>query len=184
VHLGENYVQELVDKRGLLGGGQHEPPLWHAIGHLQRNKVKYLVGQCALIHSLDSPRLADEMNQRAEQVGGAQPVLIEVNIAGEDTKFGVQPRDVEALAQYLAQLGSVRLQGLMAMTPYQAGADEARRYFGEVRELASRLGRNLPEGAMATLSMGMTQDFEIAVEQGATLVRVGTAIFGERRRDG
>ena len=179
--LGENYVQELVAKRQALAERGHDAIRWHAIGHLQRNKVKYLLPLCHLIHSVDSARLADEIQARAAQHDARQGVLLEVNVAGEASKFGVSPEEAGRLAQHVAGLEHVQLRGLMAMTPYGAGADESRRWFSALRGLAERLGRALPAGAMAELSMGMTQDYEQAVVEGATIVRVGTAIFGERR---
>lgn len=178
--LGENYVQELVAKREALMQRGHEAVRWHAIGHLQRNKVKYLVPLCHLIHSVDSARLADAIEARAAQHDRRQGVLIEVNAAGEASKFGVSPEEAGRLAQHVAGLAHVDLRGLMTMTPYGAGADESRRCFSALRELAEKLGRELPAGAMAELSMGMTQDYEHAVLEGATIVRVGTAIFGAR----
>ncbi len=177
--LGENYVQEMVAKHEALAD---LPGLrWHAIGHLQRNKIRQIAGFCSLIHSVDSTRLADEIQARAEGAGRRQPVLLEVNIAGEDTKFGLAPGDVEAVAQHVTSLNHLDLRGLMGMTPYAADPEESRRHFQALRELSEKLAANLPPGSMTELSMGMTQDFQIAVEQGATLVRVGTAIFGKRR---
>lgn len=176
--LGENYVQEMVAKHEALAD---LPDIrWHAIGHLQRNKIRQIVGFCSLIHSVDSTRLADEIQARAEGVGRTQPVLLEVNIAGEDTKFGLSPEDVEPVAQHVCGLSHLSLRGLMGMTPYAVEPEESKRYFQALRELSEKLAANLPPGSMADLSMGMTQDYQIAVEQGATLVRVGTAIFGKR----
>lgn len=180
-HLGENYIQELVDKHSALGLGPQGDLQWHAIGHVQRNKVKYITPFCGLIHSLDSTRLADEINRRAVQADRVQGVLIQVNIAREDTKFGVAAGDAAQLAEHVCELPNTQLRGLMSMTPYDISQDEARRHFAGLRELSQRLAANLPEGAMQDLSMGMTQDYETAVQEGATLVRVGTAIFGARQ---
>ena len=177
VDLGENYVQELVGKLQALGD---EAVRWHMIGHLQRNKVRQLPASCAMVHAVDSERLAEEISRRAEALGLTRQVLIEVNIAGEDTKWGVACGGVPELAQRVAGLPGVALKGLMAMTPYGAAEEVARRHFAQARELAEHVGRDLPSGTMSELSMGMTQDFEIAVEEGATMVRVGTAIFGSR----
>lgn len=177
--LGENYVQELVAKREELQR-RELPVQWHFIGHLQRNKARFLAPFCHLIHAVDDLELARELDRRAGQQGRRQPMLLEVNIAGEESKFGVAPTELGALAEAVAQLAHVELRGLMAMTPLGASDDEASRLFGQVRELSEDLGHSLPPGAMSELSMGMTQDFEAAVEQGATLVRVGTAIFGPR----
>ena len=176
--LGENYVQEMVARHETLAG--HGDLRWHAIGHLQRNKVRFITPFCALIHSVDSARLADEIDRRSGQHGRRQPVLVEVNVAQEASKMGVPPDEVESLAQHVASLDNLRLQGLMAMTPYGVGPEDSRRHFARLRELAGALSPALPQGAMETLSMGMTQDYETAVEEGATLVRVGTAIFGPR----
>ncbi len=180
VDLGENYVQEMVEKWRALGTEPGRELRWHAIGHIQRNKVKYIAPFCHLIHSIDSTRLADEVNKRAGQAERTQPVLIELNIAQEDSKFGATADGARALAEYVAGLPHIELQGLMAMTPYDISADESRAYFAQVRELSETLGANLPRAAMQALSMGMTQDYEVAVEEGATIVRVGTAIFGHR----
>jgi pyridoxal phosphate enzyme (YggS family) len=179
VDLGENYVQELVAKREDLQR-REIPVRWHFIGHLQRNKVRFLAPFCALVHAVDDLELARELDRRAGQHGRRQPVLLEVNIAGEESKFGVAPEQAAALAEGVAGLANVELRGLMAMTPLGAVGHEASRLFAQVRDLSHDLGKNLPPGAMRDLSMGMTQDFEAAVEQGATLVRVGTAIFGPR----
>lgn len=179
--LGENYVQELVAKHQALENGGHDALRWHAIGHLQRNKVRQIAAFCELIHAVDSARLADEIDKRTQQHSRTQAVLIEVNVAAEASKFGVAVADAAQLADHVAGLKNVQLRGLMAMTPYGAPDDESRRYFRQMRELAEKLDEDLPQGAMAALSMGMTQDYEAAVEEGATIVRVGTAIFGERR---
>lgn len=178
--LGENYVQEMVDKHELFAGEAIDLR-WHAIGHLQRNKVRFIAPFCALVHSVDSPRLADEIGVRAAAHGHTQPVLLEVNIAAEDSKTGAAVESVPELAQHVADLPNVELRGLMAMTPYGAPDHVLRRLFSATRELAERIGRDLPPGSMDQLSMGMSQDYEIAVEEGATLVRVGTAIFGARQ---
>lgn len=178
--LGENYVQELVAKREALARLGFPDLRWHMIGHLQRNKVRLLAPFCALIHAVDSPRLGAEISARAQAQGRRQAVLVEVNIAAEATKFGLAPDEVVAAARGLAALRGVELQGLMAMLPYGAPEAEARERLAAVRELAEQLAPNLPPGAMSQLSMGMSQDFETAVEEGATLVRVGTAIFGRR----
>jgi PLP dependent protein len=184
--FGENYVQELVHKHQELVPGHQElveppePLRWHFIGHLQRNKVRFIAPFCHLVHAVDSVPLGEEINRRAGECGRCLPVLLEVNLAGEATKFGLSPGEVAGVAQQLAGLPSLALTGLMAMTPLGASHDEARRLYGMARELAERLAADLPPGACRELSMGMTQDFEAAIEQGATLVRVGTAIFGSR----
>jgi PLP dependent protein len=179
VDFGENYVQELVEKQGALAG-RPEPLRWHFIGHLQRNKVRFIAPSCHLVHAVDSVRLGLELDRRAGECGRRLPVLLELNLAGEESKFGLGVEEVAGVAGELAGLPNLALSGLMAMTPLRATRDEARRLYGAARDLAQRLAVNLPPGACRELSMGMTQDFEAAIEQGATLVRVGTAIFGSR----
>ncbi len=181
--LGENYVQELIAKRDRLeelGAGHVR---WHFIGHLQRNKVKYLAPFCFLIHSVDRERLAAEIEKRAAAIGRQQPVLIEVNISGEQTKFGIAPENVIELARYVLKLEHVQLCGLMTMAPYSDDPETSRPIYRALRELRDRLvEEGIPPENMRHLSMGMTQDFEVAVEEGATIVRIGTAIFGPRRQ--
>jgi pyridoxal phosphate enzyme (YggS family) len=192
--LGENYVQELLAKRAALCADTLDSlgPFsvsWHMIGHLQRNKVKYLVpggrgGALALIHSVDNLPLAQEIDRRAREAGREryrQPVLLEVNIAGEDSKTGVAPAAAAALAEQVAALEQVELQGLMAMPPYSEDPRESRPHFRALARLAAGLVQSgLPAGTMRHLSMGMSGDFEVAVEEGATLVRLGTVLFGPR----
>ncbi len=163
--LGENRAQELRDKRQLLPDDVE----WHFIGNLQTNKVKYLSG-VALIHSLNSRRLADALSRRAAQTGEAFDVLIEVNVAGEASKQGVPIAGLEELADYARGLYGVRPVGLMGMAPLSPDPEAARPYFATLRSLGERLG-------LRELSMGMSADFEVAAEEGATLVRVGTALF-------
>jgi pyridoxal phosphate enzyme (YggS family) len=151
---------------------------WHLVGHLQRNKVKHAVGRFALIHSLDSARLADALEAEAAARGLPQDVLVEVNVAGEEQKSGCPPAEVPALMEHAAGLAQVSVRGLMAMAPLTADVDVQRRVFARLFALREELvgqGFRLPE-----LSMGMTNDFEAAVEEGATMVRLGTALFGER----
>ncbi len=179
--IGENYVQELLAKKQHLDGAGHTEVTWHAIGHLQRNKVKYVVPFCRLIHSLDSLRLAQEISRRAGQVGCTQPVLIEVNVSGEDTKFGTNVDQVAELATQVVDLDNVELQGLMTMPPYSDNPEDSRPQFQKLRALAEQLvDQGLPAEAMRHLSMGMSGDYGVAVEEGATIVRVGTALFGPR----
>lgn len=180
-HLGENYVQELVAKREAIDKAGCHGVIWHAIGHLQRNKVKFVVPGVALIHSLDSVRLAQAIEKRAAQAEIRQPVLLEVNISGEDTKFGVDPAEAWLLAEQVAQLPHLDLQGLMSMPPYTENPEDSRPYFQALAELAvALLDRGLPPEAMRHLSMGMSGDFEVAIEEGSTLVRLGTVLFGPR----
>jgi hypothetical protein len=186
--LGENYVQELLAKRGALDSLGAFSVSWHMIGHLQRNKVKYLVpgGALALIHSVDNLPLAQEIDRRAGAAGPEacrQPVLLEVNIAGEDSKTGALPERVAALAEQVAALPHVALQGLMCMPPYSDDPEESRPHFRALAALAAALvGSGLPAATMRHLSMGMSGDYEVAVEEGATLVRLGTVLFGARSR--
>lgn len=170
--LGENYVQELLKKREAVG----DTVRWHFIGHLQTNKVKYLVPFCELIHGVDSLKVAGEISKRAVKLERKQPVLIEVNLGGEDTKFGAGEQEALELAPNVAELPGVELRGLMTMPPYSDNPEDSRPQFARLRELAERL----PEECCRELSMGMTGDFEVAIEEGATIVRVGTAIFGPR----
>ena len=181
--LGENYVQEMLEKQERVAGEVGPGAVrWHFIGHLQRNKAKYLAGRCHLVHSVDSAELAAELNRRAGKAGVRQAVLIEVNVAGEASKFGVAPEAVVELASQVAGLEHLDLQGLMTVEPLAEDAEACRPVFRRLRELAEEcVGAGLPPETMRHLSMGMTQDFEVAIEEGATIVRVGTAIFGPRR---
>ncbi|HET6567953.1 MAG TPA: YggS family pyridoxal phosphate-dependent enzyme [Rhodothermales bacterium] len=178
--FGENKVQELVSKAGVVrgrveGGGV----CWHMIGHLQRNKAKEVVRCADLFHGLDSLRLAEELDRRAEQAGRVMPCLVQVNVSGERTKSGVAPGDALALLRQAAALPHVRLRGLMAIAEPAEDPEAVRPQF--------RLLRNMFEAYRAesgaewdSLSMGMSDDFEVAIEEGATLVRIGSAIFGSR----
>jgi PLP dependent protein len=175
-NMAENYVQEALGKVEQAGAGV----IWHFIGHLQRNKAKAAVGFAEVIHAVDSLRLAEEIDRRALEIGKRQRVLVEANIAGEETKHGVSADAVEALLRGMAALPGVLVEGLMVMPPPVDDAAEARPAFARAREIAmGAAGRGLlPERPQ--LSMGMSGDFEVAVEEGATLIRVGTAIFGPR----
>lgn len=179
--FGENYVQELEEKAEALADLDVR---WHAIGHLQTNKVRKITDFVALIHSVDSPRVGREIDKRADAAGRRVPVLLQANVSGEESKFGVAEDEAFALAQDLVALQSARLVGLMTMPPYCEDPEGNRAHFVELRTLRERLiDRGIPEACMRHLSMGMTCDFETAVEEGATLVRVGTAIFGPRDYD-
>ncbi len=175
--FGENRAQEFLKKYEALKDLAIE---WHFIGRLQSNKVKYLMGKVKLIHSLDRKSLADEIQKRASKQGLVQEVLIEVNLGAEETKGGVSPGELEDLYEYAASLPNLRVVGLMAIPPYLENPEEVRPYFRRLRELKEKLeekyGRKLPH-----LSMGMSHDFEVAVEEGATIVRIGTLLFGERK---
>ncbi len=176
--FGENRPQELRDKAVMLP----EDISWHMIGHLQKNKIKYVVGKAALIHSVDSYELAEAIDSEAEK-RGVPPVsiLLEVNVAGENTKFGLRVEDVCELAKRISILKNIRVQGLMTVAPFVEIAEENRPVFRELRQLSVDIAlQNIDNIAMNVLSMGMTNDYEIAIEEGATFVRVGTAIFGTR----
>ncbi len=175
--FGENKVQEICDKYDKLP----QDIRWHMIGHLQRNKVKYIIDKVCMIHSVDSYRLAEEINIQAKKHQLVMPILIEVNIAGEQTKFGVSKEDAVLLAQEIAHLDSVRVEGLMAVAPYVEDPEDNRKYFREMRQLAVDIqDKNIDNINMYALSIGMTGDYPTAIEEGATMVRVGTGIFGER----
>lgn len=171
--LGENRAQELRQKMPALP----EDVEWHFIGHLQTNKVNMVVGKVRLIHSIDSLRLAEAVSSRACRMGTVQEVLLEVNVSGEANKFGVAPEEAEELVEKMLELPGLRVRGLMTMAPAWAAGEEARPYFRRLRELRDDMKRVFPEAALDSLSMGMTQDYEVAVEEGADLVRVGTAVF-------
>jgi len=173
--IGENRAQQLRDRSRQLQG---EGVRWHMIGRLQRNKVKYVVPTCVMVHSVDSVRLAEEIEKRADRAETTATCLLEVNVAGEEQKGGVAPDEAPALAARVAALPHVDLAGLMTMAPLVDDAEETRPVFAATRELLQRINReaDLPR-PLAELSMGMTQDFEVAVEEGATIVRVGSALF-------
>jgi len=172
--LGENYVQEAQKKIEEIG----HPVAWHFIGHLQTNKAKYAVRLFDMIHSVDSLLLAEELDRRAEKVGQTAKVMIEVNISGEATKFGTDEEKVFSIVRGIISLNHLSLEGLMTMPPYFDSPEMSRPYFIKLRELKEKMTR---EGIpLKELSMGMSNDFEIAIEEGATYVRVGTAIFGSR----
>lgn len=174
--FGENYVHEAREKIAALG---RLPLRWHLIGHLQTNKAKFAVRLFDLIHTLDSVRLAREIDRLAARLPKVQDVLIQVSLAGEETKSGASPEEVPALIAEASRLAHLRVRGLMTIPPYFDDPERARPYFARLRALRDRLekesGIELPE-----LSMGMTGDFEAAIAEGATLVRIGTAIFGKR----
>jgi PLP dependent protein len=175
--FGENYVQEAKAKIAALGPGL----TWHFIGHLQSNKARAAVELFDLIHSVDRLRLAQALDQAASRLDRVQNILLQVNLAGEQSKSGAAPEDVQDLLSDIGKMPHLRVLGLMTMPPWFPDPEEARPYFRALRELRDRLrGLDLVDGALAELSMGMTGDFEAAVAEGATLVRIGTAIFGRR----
>lgn len=173
--FGENYAQEFRDKAEELSDLKIE---WHFIGHLQRNKVKYVVPYVSCIHSINSLKLAEEINKRAPRVIDC---FIEVDIAGESTKTGLDQTELESLVKAIAGMPNLNLKGLMTMPPYDIEPETARPYFIKLRETLNELNEKkiYPE-ELTELSMGMTGDLEVAIEEGSTIVRVGTAIFGER----
>lgn len=175
--FGENKVQELCDKYEVLP----KDIRWHLIGHLQRNKVKYVVDKACLIHSVDSLRLAEAISQEGQKKGITVPVLIEVNVAQEESKFGVSAEDTEELIREIAKLPNISIQGLMTIAPYVEDPEENRPIFRKLKKLYVDIQeKSIDNVNMNVLSMGMTGDYEVAIEEGATMVRVGTGIFGER----
>ena len=175
--FGENKVQEIRDKTEEI----KEPLHWHMIGHLQTNKVKYLPGKVDMIHSCDKLSLAQEIEKQAAKNNLVMDVLCEVNMAGEDTKFGLTPEETPEFVRTIAKLPHVRVRGLMTIAPYTDDPESNRVYFKELHDLLEALkAENIPGTQLDTLSMGMTGDYEVAIEEGATFVRVGTGIFGER----
>lgn len=178
-HFGENRAQEARDKFPAFGDDVH----WHFVGRLQTNKVKYIVRHCHLLHSLDRVALAQEVDRRASRCGRVLPCLVEVNVAGEATKAGLPPEKVIPFLQQVAGRPGLRVVGLMTVAPRADNPEEVRPVFRRLRQLleeAAERCRGLPGIEMRHLSMGMTDDFEVAVEEGATIVRIGRAIFGER----
>ena len=175
--LGENKVQEIMEKFEPMGKGVH----WHLIGHLQTNKVKYIIDKVDMIHSVESLRLAQEIDKRAAAAKVIMDILVEVNIAGEESKFGVRPEDTEVFLRELSKFDNIHVRGLMTVAPFVNNPEENRVYFRKMRELLVAMNaKKIDNISMDVLSMGMTGDYEVAIEEGATIVRVGTGIFGER----
>ncbi|MFQ5482487.1 MAG: YggS family pyridoxal phosphate-dependent enzyme [Nitrospinaceae bacterium] len=174
--FGENKVQEAVEKIEALRTHGLE---WHFIGHLQKNKVKYIPGRFALVHSIDSLDLAERLARTCREQGVVTPVLIQVNVSGEDSKFGIPPGDLEPLLDRARALDGIDPVGLMTLPPFDPDPEKARPHFARLRELRDRLGGQ-PGLSLPHLSMGMSHDFEVAVEEGATWIRVGTLLFGPR----
>ncbi len=177
-HVGENYVQEAAEKIAELGS---RDVTWHLIGHLQRNKARRAVELFDVIHTVDSAALAHSLNRHALELSRRLRVLVEVNLAGEDSKSGAGVEAVEPLLVAMSACSALRVEGLMAIPPAQESPQKVRPYFRMLRELRDRLQASAPNGALLReLSMGMTDDFEVAIEEGATMVRIGRAIFGDR----
>lgn len=172
--VAENRVQEAARKVPALP----HTVIWHLIGHLQRNKVKQAIALFDMIHAVDSLRLAEEIEKRAAAAQEIVPVLIEVNVAGEESKFGVTPNEAAELAAIIDRMPNMDLAGLMTMAPFVDDAEQVRPVFRELRELRDRI-RHEHGLALPDLSMGMTQDYEVAIEEGATMVRIGSAVFGQ-----
>ena len=176
--LGENYVQEAKDKIAAIGSRAR----WHMIGHLQTNKAKYAVTLFDYVHSVDRLELAQELDKRAGLINRKLNVLIEVNVSGEKSKSGIPAADAPALIKQIAGLENLVVRGLMTMAPYSHNPENARPYFSALRNLRDNISRQqIPGIQMEELSMGMTDDFEVAIEEGATIVRIGRAIFGKRK---
>lgn len=175
--FGENKVQELTAKAEILPSALH----WHMIGHLQRNKVKYIVDKACIIHSVDSLRLAEEISKAAQKKQVTAKILIEVNVAEEESKFGVRTSELLPLIEAISLLPNIAIKGLMTIAPYVENPEENRWIFQKLKNLSIDIkGKNFDNVTMDVLSMGMTGDYEVAIEEGATHVRVGTGIFGER----
>jgi len=176
--FGENYIQEAREKITTLSA---HPVTWHYIGHLQSNKAKYAVRMFDLIHSVDSLKLAKELDKYSKKIDKVQAILIQVNVAKENSKSGVYIEDTLRLVREAGQLENIAVKGLMTMPPYFNAPEKARPFFANLRQLRDQIkNENIPNISMEELSMGMTGDFEAAIEEWATMVRVGTAIFGER----
>lgn len=177
LEFGENKVQEMTNKIEQM----KEPLHWHFIGHLQRNKVKYIVDKVFLIHSVDSVRLAKQISQEAEKKQIICNILLEVNIANEVSKYGLKPNEVIEAAKQIAVLPYIHIQGLMTVAPFVENSEENRIHFQNMKKLMVDIKqKNIDNISMDILSMGMTNDYEIAIEEGATMIRIGTGIFGER----
>ncbi len=175
--FGENKVQEMNDKQKVLPGDIN----WHMIGHLQRNKVKYIVDNVAMIHSVDSVRLAEEISKEAVKKNVTVDILVEVNVAKEESKFGLYTEDVRQFVEQISKLPGINIKGLMTSAPFVDNPEDNRQYFRKLKDLSVDINaKNIDNVHMDFLSMGMTNDYVVAVEEGATHVRVGTAIFGHR----
>ncbi len=173
--IGENKVQKAKEKYQILTAGIE----WHLVGHLQTNKVKYAIEIFDLIHSVDSIKLAKEIDKRSLQFGMITNVLVEVNVSGEETKYGIKPEEAEPFLKEISEFSRIRVRGLMTIAPIAEDKEEARTYFRKLRELFEKIkSKNIKNVKMDYLSMGMTEDFEVAIEEGANMVRIGRGIFG------
>ena len=175
--FGENKVQEIMEKYALLPSDIR----WHMIGHLQRNKVKYIIDKVSLIHSVDSLRLAEEIDKEAKKHQLIMPILIQVNIAEEESKFGLSSLELLEEIKKISRLSHIRVKGLMTVAPFVENGEDNRKYFKLIKQLSvDIMNENIDNVCMDIISMGMTGDYQTAIEEGSTMVRVGTAIFGER----
>lgn len=176
-YFGENKVQEMCDKMEVMPKDIN----WNMIGHLQTNKVKYIVGKTSLIHSVDSLKLAEEIQKQAIKNNVIVDILVEVNIANEETKFGISKEEAIQMVKDIAKLDYIRIKGLMTIAPFVENPEDNRLYFREIKQLSVDINnQNIDNVCMDILSMGMTGDYMVAIEEGSTMVRVGTGIFGER----
>ena len=176
--LGENKVQEARDKIETLGRNSLE---WHFIGRLQKNKVKFIFDLFDLIHSVDNLALAEVIHEKAKSHGSCMPVLLQVNVSGETSKLGMEPTDVPKNVEMLSQLEGIKVKGLMTIAPYDSNPQNSREHYAHLRVLRDTCSKlSLPGMDLSELSMGMSNDYEVAVEEGATLVRIGTGLFGPR----
>lgn len=175
--FGENKVQELKDKIEVMPKDMK----WHMIGHLQRNKVKYIIGKVELIHSVDSLRLAEEISKQAKKNNVNADILVEVNIGDEDSKFGISTDEVIELVKDIAKLENIFIKGLMCVAPYVVDSEENRPLFHKIKDLSvDIMSENIDNVSMNILSMGMSNDYQVAIEEGATMVRIGSNLFGKR----
>lgn len=175
--FGENRVQELLEKYDKFD----EATKWHLIGHLQTNKVKYIIDKVHMIHSVDSFELAKEIDNRAGKTGKKMNVLLQVNVSGEETKFGIRPEEVNEYVEYISQLNNLSLRGMMTIAPFADNTQEIRPIFKNLYDIFIDIkNKRIDNVSMDYLSMGMSNDFEVAIEEGANIVRIGTGIFGKR----
>ena len=175
--LGENKVQEIMDKYEPMGEGIK----WHLIAHLQTNKVKYIIDKVELIHSVESIKLAEEISKRAVAKGVTANILLEVNVAGEESKFGIKPEECEQMVREISVMPNIVIKGLMTVAPAVENEEENRKYFRQMKQLLVDINsKKIDNVNMTELSMGMTGDYEVAIEEGATIVRIGTGVFGAR----
>ncbi len=175
--FGENKVQEMCEKMELMP----QDIKWNMIGHLQTNKVKYIIGKTSLIHSVDSLKLAEEIQKQAVKHDVTADILVEVNIANEESKFGISKDETIQMVRDIAKLDHLKIKGLMTIAPFVENPEDNRLYFREIKQLSVDINnQNIDNVSMDVLSMGMTGDYMVAIEEGATMVRVGTGIFGER----